>query len=317
MNFKNFVSQINISSQCRKYHLSLWQCPSFLFLVMGLVIITSLITAYFIGNRYIESPELVVLIVLILSAVLLTISFIVTQSFERLAEASRLKSEFVSIVSHQLRSPLTNLAWTLDLLMSGRVGGIQEKQVDYFRILKENTGRMKELVNDLLTVSRLETASLLIRKEEVVLEEIVEKVIKGFSVFARASNVEIFFQPQENLPKVFTDSSQLKVVIENLLDNAIRYIKEKGIVTIRLSKKGELVLFEIKDDGVGIPKGDQKSIFQKFFRSRNVLRGQTLGTGLGLYICKGIIEKLGGRIGFKSEEGKGSTFWFTLPLIKY
>jgi len=314
MSLKEIFAQLNIFTQCGKYGVSLWQCPQFLFLIMGVVIIGSTLAAYAIGSRYIEEPQIVALIVLVVTAVLFMVAASITRSFERLAEANRMKSEFVSVVSHQLRSPLSNLRWAIELLMSGRIGQIEEKQLEYFKILKENSNRMKELVSDLLTVSRIETAELPTKKEECHLEDIIKDFIKEFQPFATASNVEIAFKPQLNLPKVLVDASQIKLVIENLLDNAIRYIKEPGKVEIRLERQNEQLYFEIKDTGVGIPKDDQKYIFQKFFRSENIMRHQTQGTGLGLYIARAIIEKLGGKIGFKSQEGKGSTFYFTLPI---
>ena len=314
MNFKGIWAQLNIVAQCRKYGLSVWQCPQFLFLIMGLVITISTLTAYAIGTRYIEEPRMVALIVLLTTAILFIIAVIITDSFERLAEANRMKSEFVSIVSHQLRSPLSNLRWALELLMSGKIGKIEEKQLEYFTILKENSNRMKELIEDLLIVSRIETAKLLIKKMEFSLEDLVKELIKELTPFALASNVEIKFLNKEDLPKVFADPSQIRLVIENLLDNAIRYIKGIGVVEIKIESQEKNIYFEIRDNGVGIPKEEQKYIFQKFFRSENVLKYQTQGSGLGLYISKAIIEKLGGEIGFKSQGGIGSTFWFTLPI---
>ena len=314
MNFKKIFSQLNIFAQCRKYGLSLWQYPQFLFLIMGIIIIITAVTSYLIGTRYITDPQVVALIVLLLATILFIIAFIITRSFERLAEANRMKSEFISIVSHQLRSPLSNLNWAIELLISGRLGKIEEKQTEYFKILKENSSRMGELVSDLLIVSRIETATLPLKKKEFSLEDLVKELISEFEPFAKASNVKIEFQAQKNLPKVFADSSQIRLVIENLLDNAIRYIKEKGRIRIKVEKDNKHHHFEIKDNGVGIPKEDQKYIFQKFFRSENILRYQTQGSGLGLYIAKSIIEKSGGKIGFKSQEDIGSTFWFTLPI---
>jgi len=327
MNFKGILSQLNIVAQCRKYGLSLWQCPQFLFLVMGLVITISTLTAYAIGTRYIEDPRMVALIVLLATAILFIIAVIITNSFERLAEANRMKSEFVSIVSHQLRSPLSNLKWAIELLMSGKLGKIEEKQTEYFKILKENSDRMGELIKDLLIVSRIETAKLPIKKMEFSLEDLVKELIKEFTPFAQASNVEIEILTKENLPKIFADPSQIRLVIENLLDNAIRYIKGRGVVEIKiesqarrkfltenLGRQDKNLYLEIRDTGVGIPKEEQKYIFQKFFRSENALRYQTQGSGLGLYISKAIIEKSEGKIGFKSQKGIGSTFWFTLPL---
>ena len=314
MDFKNILSQLNILAQCKMYGLSLWQCPQFLFLIMGIIIIGSTLTAYAIGTRYIEEPELVALIILLITAILFIIAAIITRSFERLAEASRMKSEFISVVSHQLRSPLSNLRWAIELLMSGRLGKIEEKQTEYFRILKENSGRMGELVSDLLIVSRIETATLPQKRKEISLEDLIKKLISEFEPFAQASNVEIEFKSEENLPKILADPSQIRLVVENLLDNAVRYIKDRGKVKMLLSRRGQNLYFEIEDNGVGIPKEDQKYIFQKFFRSENILRYQTQGSGLGLYISKAIIERSGGKIGFKSQEGVGSTFWFTLPI---
>jgi len=313
MEFKDVLSQLNIPAQCKKYGIPLWQCPTFLFLVMGIVIIASSLIAYAIGTRYIEDPEIVALIVLILTAILFIMAFIITRSFERLAEANRMKSEFISIVSHQLRTPLTNLRWAIEFLMKGN----PKNQIEYFQILKENSDRMAELIKDLLIVSRIETAKLPAKKEDFSLKELTERIVKEFEPLAKSSNVEINFFSQKNLPNIFANQFQIRQVIENLLDNAIRYTKGNGLVEIKIEKRPKSIYFEIKDNGVGIPKDDQKYIFQKFFRSENVLKYQTQGTGLGLYISKSIIEKSGGKIGFKSQEGVGSTFWFTLPLIKH
>ena len=327
MSPKEILSQLNIPGQCKRYGISLWQYPQFLFLVMGLVITTSTLTAYAIGTRYIEEPRMVALMVLLTTAILFIIAVIITNSFERLAEANRMKSEFVSIVSHQLRSPLSNLKWAIELLMSGKLGKTEEKQTEYFKILKENSDRMGELIKDLLIVSRIETAKLPIKKMEFSLEDLVKELIKEFTPFAKASNVEIKFLSEENLPKIFADPSQIRLVVENLLDNAIRYIKGRGVVEIKIESQARQkfltknlggqeknIYFKIRDNGVGIPKEEQKYIFQKFFRSGNILRYQTQGSGLGLYISKAIIEKSGGKIGFKSQEGIGSTFWFTLSI---
>jgi signal transduction histidine kinase len=308
------LQSLNVIAQCKKYRISLWQCPSFLFLIMGIIICLVAIISYLIGTRYITEPRIVALIVLIVCAILLILSFIITNSFEKLIEANRLKSEFINIVSHQLRAPLSNLSWAIELLMSGGLGRIEREQLDYFKILKENSDRMKDLVKDLLIVSKIDSAQLSLKKEEFNLEELTREIIKEFEYFAKASNCQIEFFAKENLPKIFGDRYQLRQVIENLLDNAIRYTKEKGKVTIKIKKEKNFILFEISDNGVGIPREDQKFIFQKFFRASNVLKHKTQGTGLGLYIAKEIIERSGGKIGFKSQEGVGSTFWFTLPI---
>lgn len=314
---KNIFSQLNFSGQCKKYGLSLWQCPQFLFLLMGMIIIVSSLATYAIGTKFISDPEIVALIVISLTLALFLIALAITQSFDKLAEANRMKSEFVSVVSHQLRSPLSNLKWVIEFLMSDRLGEIESKQLEYFKILKENSVRMQELVSDLLTVSKIESSGFISKKIIFSFDDLVRDLFSQFEPFAKASNVEIKFNPLaggQNLPQVFGDPSQIRQAAENLLDNAVRYVREKGVVEINLSKKKNNILLEIKDNGVGIPEADKKYIFQKFFRSENALRYQTEGSGLGLYIAKNFIEKSGGKIGFISQEGKGSTFWFSLPI---
>ncbi|TFG35295.1 MAG: HAMP domain-containing histidine kinase, partial [Parcubacteria group bacterium] len=246
--------------------------------------------------------------------ILLVLTYIITRSFEKMAEANRMKSEFVSIVSHQLRAPLSNLKWTIDLLLSEKIEMEKEKGVEFLEVLEENTKRMADLISDLLTVSRLDQGKFVARKKTVSLKNLIDEVIQEMSIFCKANNVNITFNSEENLPQVPLDPSQIKIVITNLLDNAIRYINDNGKIEVKLKKYGRNLHFEIKDNGVGIPGGDQKHIFQKFFRSQNALKKQTSGSGLGLYIAKSIVEKEGGRIDFKSQEGSGSTFWFNLPI---
>ena len=314
MIFKKVLDQLNIFSHCKKYGLPFWQCPQLLFIIMGASIGVISVIAYLLGTRYILDPATASMITLFLAAFLLVINFIVVQSLERMAEASRMKSEFINIVSHQLRSPLTNLKWSIEILMSGELGEVQKKQLEYFKILTENTKRMTELVSDLLVVSRIEQGRLLFQKSEFSLVELAKETIDRYRPYAAASNIEIKLEAEPSLPKITADSSQLRLIIENLTDNAIRYTKGGGEIKIKIKEREGELSFAIADNGVGIPAKDQKHLFQKFFRSANALRHQTEGSGLGLYIAKSIIEKSGGKMGFSSQEGKGSTFWFILPI---
>ncbi len=308
------IEQLNILKQCRRYGLSLWQCPQFLFLLMGIIIILVSIISYLIGARYIADPEAVALIVLGTTTLLFVISFIIIRSFERTAEASRMKSEFINIVSHQLRSPLTNIKWTFELLTSKELEVPSEKVEEYLNNVKDNIARMVELIDDLLIVSKIEQGSFPIMKKEISLEDLIKDLVSRFKVFAEASHIDLKFSSQENLPQVYADPSLLKLVTENLIDNAIRYTKGGGRVEIKLAKEGENVVFSIEDSGVGIPLEEQKFIFRKFFRAENVIKKRTRGSGLGLYVCKSVIEKSGGKVWFKSKEGKGTTFYYTHPI---
>jgi len=311
---KRILAQLNIFAQCRRYGFSLWRCPQFLFLIMGGVIVLTSIISYLIGIRYITNPEIVSLIILVINTILFITAFIMTQSFERLAEASRMKSEFINIISHQLRSPLTNIKWTFELLTSKEIEMPSGKVEEYLNNVKENIARMVELIDNLLIVSKIEQGTFPVLKKEISLENLIKKQVSRYKVFAEASHIELNFYPQKNLPEIFIDPSLLKLVVENLIDNAIRYTKGGGKVKIGLERREKDLFFKIKDSGVGIPKKEQKYIFQKFFRAENILKERTKGSGLGLYVCKSVIEKLGGKIWFESKKGKGTTFYFTLPI---
>jgi len=314
MDSKNFLDSINIAKQCRKYNLSIWQCPQFLFLILGLVVITSSLAIYFIGIHYSDDPEIVALIILFVSAFLIIIYFSIIKSFERLAEVAKMKSEFVSIVSHQLRAPLSNLKWIVDLLISGKIEHVSEKQAAYLQILRENSQRMEGLVSDLLIVSRLEADSLPFKNTKTSLVKLVKSLILRVEPFIKASNIEIKLTIEENLPDILFDYQRMEQAVGNILDNAARYIRGKGNIEVILKKEENWLCLDIKDNGIGIPKEDQKHIFQKFFRASNAAKVQAQGSGLGLYIAKSIIEKSEGNIYFVSRENEGSTFSINLPI---
>lgn len=311
---KKFLEKFSLSFQCKKYNLPLFQCPQFLFFLMGLFIMGASVVSYLIGTSIITDPMVVALIDLLLTTVLLVMSFIIVRSFERTAEASRMKSEFINIVSHQLRSPLTNIKWITDFLTSTSVNPTQEKRQEYFGYMQENVSRMGELVDELLIVSRIEQGSFPVNKKVASIVDLLKEIVKRSSVSAEASKLEVNVSIEENLPLVNFDPSLVKLVMENLFDNSIRYTQPGGWVKIRMEKRNDDIYFEIKDSGVGIMEDEKRFIFQKFFRAENPLKEKTKGSGLGLYIAKIIIERLGGKIGFASVYGTGATFYFTIPI---
>ncbi len=310
------LDSINPISSCKKYGVSAWQCPQFLFIVIGIVIILAIIITYFLAVLRIGDPTVVSLLVLSITSFLLIMNFIITKSFERMAEASKLKSDFIHIVSHQLRAPLTNINFSLDFLVSTKTVQTREEQNEYFDILKENSIRMGDLIDNLLTVAKIESGSFPLVKTDVSLEILAQKLVQKFKPFALASNIKLMLFSADHSLKVLADSLWIEQVMENFLDNAIKYTKGGGEVIIKIYQKRKKVFFEVQDSGVGIPKAEQNFIFEKFFRSANSLKKQTEGTGLGLHIAKKIVVKMGGEISFSSKENKGSSFWFSLPLIK-
>jgi len=312
MPLKKIFQQLNFVKQCRKYHLSLWQCPSFLIILIGLITISAMLGTYLVATKYTNQPEIVALIVIGVTIILTIISYFVIQGSEKLAEASQLKSEFVSIVSHQLRTPLTNIKWTINLMT--KIGGLAQEQLEKLKTIKGSNQQMTDLVNDLLNVSRIEQGKLGLRPENISLKEIIQDLIKDYLPLAKASNINLSLEIAQNIPPISIDPQGIKIVLQNLIDNAIRYIKNQGQVKISVKRKKGMIRCQVQDDGVGIPLEDQRKIFQKFFRSQNIMKYQTEGTGLGLFISKSIIEASRGKIGFKSQEDKGSIFWFELPI---
>ncbi len=307
------LDQLNFVKKCREYHLGLWQCPSFLFIVMGVMNIAAMLSTYMIARRY-DNPEIVIISVSIISIIIFVVGSSIIKGVEQIAKASIMKSEFVSVVSHQLKSPLTGMRWSLELLRGGKIGELNDKQSDYLKSTYENVSRMIRLVNDLLDVSRIENEGIKMIPQKISFGKTVEDVVNELEFFAKANNTQIKFKSEDSIPKVYVDPTRARMVVQNLIDNAIKYSSMKGDVEIELLKKGNFVCCRVHDSGVGIPEKEQKKVFNKFFRSNNVTKKQTVGTGLGLYIAKAIIESSGGKIGFTSEEGKGSVFWFTLPI---
>jgi PAS domain S-box-containing protein len=231
---------------------------------------------------------------------------------EKLVE--RLKTEFVSLSAHQLRTPLSAIKWTLKMILDGDMGEVNEEQKDLLRKTYESNERMINLINDLLNVTRIEEGRYVYKKKLVSLAELVEEIVKNYKEEAKRRGINFKFnKTKEKFPKIKMDPDKVKLVITNLIDNAVRYTSEKGKVVVSLDKKDNNIEFSVEDSGIGVPEDQKERIFTKFFRASNAVRTETEGSGLGLFICKNIIEAHDGEVWFESEEGKGSKFYFSLP----
>lgn len=227
----------------------------------------------------------------------------------------RRKSEFVSVVAHQLRTPLSGLKWTLHMLINGDFGKMTDEQRTFLMKSYENNERMITLVNDMLAADRIESGRMKYNLLRINIRDLVENVL--FEVFpsAQRRGVKIDFDcPTEGKFIALVDPSKIRAVLQNLLENAIKYTMQGGTVTIRLEVASNAAKISIKDSGIGIPKTQQNQIFTRFFRAGNAVKMEPSGSGLGLYMVKKIVEQHGGKVWFISTEHAGSTFFVTIPL---
>ncbi len=242
-------------------------------------------------------------------------TLVILHDITREKMVERMKTEFVSISAHQLRTPLSAIKWSLKMLLDGDLGEITEEQKSFIQKTYEANEKMIELINDLLDVTRIEEGRYLYKTEPAEIEEIIKKVLSSLKQIAINKKIELIFKKsKEKLPKIILDKEKIGLAIQNIVENAINYTLAGGKVTVSLKCVKKEVEVSVSDTGVGIPKDQQKRVFSKFFRGSNAIRMETRGTGLGLYITKNIIEAHGGKIWFESEEGKGTTFYFTLPI---
>ena len=226
-----------------------------------------------------------------------------------------IQTNFVSLASHQLRTPLSAIKWYLEILLSLRTGKLNKKQTQYLKEIYRSADRATNLVNDLLDVSRIQEGEIHLDLRPIKIDKVVEEIIDNFSTLIRSSQVNINFEIINGpLPEVEADQDKLKRVIVNLLSNSIKYTPAGGKIRIAVEKKKNFIRVSVEDSGVGIPQEEQMRIFQKFFRSANVIKLAPVGTGLGLFIARSLVEAMGGKMGFASREGIGTTFYFTLPL---
>ncbi len=221
------------------------------------------------------------------------------------------KSEFVSLASHQLRTPLTAIKWYSDVLFKEKLSAKQKKCLNG---IHDGNERMIKLIDVMLNVSRLEAGKIKINPSPTNIKKILEDIIKEQKFVVKTKKQKFIFECPDDLPEISIDQNLVRLVFQNLISNAIKYTPDDGQVSCKVVKKDNMFLFEVADTGIGIPENQQKRIFEKLFRADNAFSHTAEGNGLGLYAAKMTTESLGGKIWFKSKAGQGTSFFVELPV---
>lgn len=232
---------------------------------------------------------------------------------EIVKEVDRQKDELLSIVSHQLATPVSSVKWYLEMMKDGDLGPLNEEQIKHVTSMQDVASNLSDLVSMILDVSRIQLGKMHIEKQELDLNNFFKEILDIIEPKALEKKVNLVNKLPAKMPVAQLDKRYTHMTIENLLSNAIKYTPENGEVDFTVTIEGNILRCVVKDTGVGIPKADQDKIFGKLFRASNV-RNTVDGNGFGLYVAKGAVEAQGGNIKFQSAEGKGTTFFVELPL---
>jgi PAS domain S-box-containing protein len=228
-------------------------------------------------------------------------------------ESDKLKSDFISIASHQLRTPLSAINMYTRMLQDGLAGDLTPEQLPYIHTILNSVERMNILIDTLLNITRIEAGGVDIKTRTVQLDDLARDILAEFLPAAQAKKILLTASIPSSMEPVTTDNLLVKEICANLLSNAIKYTPDGGTVQFQVTETTNEVRWRVVDTGYGIPAKAQKNIFLKFFRAENITDKDVSGTGLGLYLVKNLAESLGGELWFESTENVGSTFHFSLP----
>jgi signal transduction histidine kinase len=235
---------------------------------------------------------------------------------QRLKALDETKDDFISMASHQLRTPLTSVKGYLSMVLDGDAGKLTKMQHDMLHQAFSSSQRMVYLISDRLNVSRLKTGKFVIESTPVNLADIIVEEMEQLKESAAARQVKLEFERPAKFPDFMLDDTKIRQVIMNFMDNAVYYTRPGGTVTISLDDTEKKLELRVKDNGIGVPKAEQYRLFTKFYRAGNARKVRPDGTGLGLFMAKKVVVAQGGAIIFDSQEGKGSTFGFSFDKSK-
>lgn len=230
------------------------------------------------------------------------------------ASVDKMKTDFISLASHQLRTPLSAIKWFIELLLSKETGKLNKQQKEFINNIETSNERMIDLVNMLLNISRIESGRIIIDPSPTDIKTILNTILLEYDKKIKAKKINVIKSISDTIPNINIDTKLIGEVFSNLIGNAVKYNKVGGDLIIIISKTNTDLMIQISDTGIGIPDDSKSKLFDRFYRASNAIKTDTEGNGLGLYLVKAIIESSQGKIWFESEENKGTSFWFSLPL---
>ncbi len=237
-----------------------------------------------------------------------------TRANERLRALDKMKTDFVSVATHQLRTPLSAIKWTLSMLLNGDAGAITDKQRELLQKANDSNDRMVALLKEILFSDQVESNTIALEHATSTFPELPQDMIFELQPVAAKRAITLLFEhPSASYARVLLDPKLMRAVLQNLLENAIKYSKDGGTVTLRIAADTCKVVITVTDTGIGIPLDSQKNVFTRFFRAENAVRLVSDGSGLGLFIVESILERNKGTIRFESKENVGTTFTVELP----
>jgi signal transduction histidine kinase len=237
-----------------------------------------------------------------------------TQLYQTAQQADESKSQFITIVTHELKIPMTSIRGYADLIRQGTVGPVTDQQIQFLDTIRNNVDRMAELVSDLSDISRIDTGRIKVELEAASISEYLRETVANLRPQFESKRQQVQIEVESDLPMIKVDRARLVQILTNLLGNANKYTPEEGSITIIGTREGPVLRVAVQDTGIGLSEAEQAQLFSQFFRSEQPEAREQVGWGLGLYVTRRLLELMDGEIGVESSLGEGSTFWFTLPV---